>query len=75
MAKYYIASCVFTARFPALSARIQTFVREHYGLTVVRCCVPKYKLREFTDQMPECFLREAWSALPDSAGFLAEDDV
>lgn len=75
MARYYIASCVFTARFPELSARIQAFVRERYGLTVVRCCVPKYKLREFTEQMPEGFLRDAWNALPDSAEFLAEDEV
>ena len=33
MAKYYIASCVFTAKFPELNSRIQTFVRERYGLT------------------------------------------
>ena len=37
MAKYYIASCVFTAKFPELSFRIQKFVKDRYGLTVIRC--------------------------------------
>ena len=53
MAKYYIASCVFMAKFPELSFRIQKFVQDRYGLTVIRCCVPRYKLKEFTEQMPE----------------------
>ena len=65
MAKYYIASCVFTAKFPELSFRIQKFVQDRYGLTVIRCCVPRYKLKEFTEQMPEGALREGWSSLPD----------
>ncbi len=75
MAKYYIASCVFTARFPELSSRIQIIVRDRYGLTVIRCCVPGYKLKEFTEQMPEGLLRESWSSLPDSADFQPEDEV
>ncbi len=75
MAKYYIASCVFTAKFPELSFRIQKFVQERYGLTVIRCCVPRYRLKEFTEQMPEGFFREAWSYLPDSADFKPEDEV
>ena len=73
--QYYIASCVFTAQFPELSARIQRYVTERFGMPVVRCCVPKYKLREFESRMPEGEPREAWRALPDSAGFAPGDDV
>lgn len=74
MAEYYIASCVFTSQFPDLSLRIQNYVRERFGFTVVRCCVPRYKLREFEEKMPEGGLRESWSSLPDS-GLFCEGDI
>ena len=51
--RYYIASCVFTSWFPELSFRICDFVQEHYDLKAVRCCVSKYKIREFEEKMPE----------------------
>ena len=63
---YYIASCVFTSRFPALSLRIQDCVTARFGMPVVRCCVPRYKLAEFESRMPEGDCRERWRALPDS---------
>jgi hypothetical protein len=66
---YYIASCVFTAKFPELSQRIQTYVRDRWGFEIVRCCVPKYKIREFEEKMPEGALRDAWADLPDSGSF------
>lgn len=72
---YYIASCVFTSQFPALSFRIQQYVSNRYSIPVVRCCVPKYKIREFTEKMPEGEDREAWTALPDSAPFKSGDKV
>ena len=72
---YYIASCVFTSQFPALSAKIQDYVRERFDLTVVRCCVPKYKLQDFEERMPEGEFRERWKELPDSAAFTADDKV
>ena len=75
MTSYYIASCVFTAQFPALSQRIQAYVRDRFGFEVVRCCVPRYKLKEFEGRMPEGELREAWTALPDSGAFAPGDDV
>ena len=59
MTRYYIASCVFTSRFPKLSLRIHKFVKERYGLQVVRCCVPKYKIKDFEERMPEGELRKA----------------
>ena len=49
---YYIASCVFTRGFPELSFKIQNWVRSLGCIEIVRCCVPKYKLREFTEQLP-----------------------
>ncbi len=75
MAKYYIASCVFTSRFPELSFRIRDYVEKRFGLETVRCCVPKYKLREFTEKMPEGIFRERWSTAPDCAPFQTDDEV
>ena len=75
MRDYYIASCVFTSKFPQLSCRIQGYVRERWGMEVVRCCVPRYKISEFEGKMPEGQLRDAWAALPDSAAFGPGDRV
>ena len=71
---YYIASCVFTRAFPRLSFVIQEYVRNLGGIGIVRCCVPKYKLKEFTDQLP-AERRSPWSELPDSADFQPGDTV
>jgi hypothetical protein len=71
---YYIASCVFTSRFPELSRRIQNYVEERFGYEIVRCCVPSYKLSFFEEKMPEGELRECWKALPDS-GMFKEGDI
>lgn len=73
--KYYIASCVFTAQFPELSIGIQEFVKSRYGLTIVRCCVPKYKIADFENRMPEGAIRESWKRLPDSGDFQAGDEI
>ncbi len=75
MSEYYIASCVFTSRFPELSLRIHDYVRDRFGFTVVRCCVPGYKIREFEEKMPEGRFRESWSSLPDSGSFTEGDRV
>ncbi|MDO4617540.1 MAG: hypothetical protein Q4B03_08825 [Lachnospiraceae bacterium] len=63
---YYIASCVFTSQFPNLSRRIQNYISDRYQMEVVRCCTPKYKLKEFTERMPEDYQCD-WSALADTA--------
>ena len=49
--RYYIASCVFTSQFPKLSFRICDIVQEHYDLRVVRCCVPRYKIKDFEERI------------------------
>jgi hypothetical protein len=71
---YYIASCVFTSRYPELSFRIQSYLQKHKGLQIVRCCVPNYKLQEFTGKLPASRQNE-WSELPDSGDFKAADVV
>ena len=72
---FYIASCVFTSQFSDLSFRIQKYIKERWNFEIVRCCVPKYKLKKFADKMPEGNLRDCWEALPDSAGFMEGDHV
>ncbi len=71
---YYIASCVFTSKYPALSKVIQQYIRDSYGMQIVRCCVPKYSLQHFTEQMPEDY-REQWGSIPDCADFQPGDTV
>ena len=71
----YIASCVFTSRFPELSLRIQEYVRKRWDFDVVRCCVPKYKIQFFEEKMPEGKLRGTWQSLPDSFDFQPGDHV
>jgi hypothetical protein len=75
MSEYYIASCVFTSQFSELSMKIQTYIRERFGYEIVRCCVPKYKIREFEEKMPEGAFRDSWRGLPDSRQFAKGDQV
>lgn len=35
---YYIASCVFTTKYPELSKTIQRYIHDRYGMGIVRCC-------------------------------------
>ena len=74
MSRYYIASCVFTTRYPALSKRILDYIHARGDLSVVRCCVPNYKTTFFTEKLPK-ELQDTWTALPDSANFGAGDTV
>ena len=71
---YYIASCVFTSRFPKLSEQIQEYIRERHNMEIVRCCVPKYRIKQFEEQMPEGY-RDDWKALPDTGDFASGDTV
>ena len=72
---YYIASCVFTSQYPGVSERIQEYIKARFGFEIVRCCVPGYKIKEFTEKMPEGCLRNSWSKLPDSGSFESGDVV
>lgn len=72
---YYIASCVFTAQFPELSFRIQKYIEKRFSIPIVRCCFPKYKLKEFEEKMPKGIIQDTWRCLPDSALFQPGDTV
>ena len=60
--KFFVASCVFTEEYPALSRKVQAYVREQFNLPIIRCCVDKYKVAEFEQRMPENY-REEWRTI------------
>ena len=60
--KFYVASCVFTEGAPALSRKVQAYVRERFNLPIIRCCVDKYKVAEFENRMSEDY-RDEWRAI------------
>ena len=72
---YYIAGCVFTAKYPELSERIQRYVASIDGMSIVRCCVPGWKKEIYENKMPEGRLADNWRALPQSQVFTPEDSV
>lgn len=47
----YIASCIFTRDYPELSLRIQDYLKERFGMEIIRCCAEKYKVRQFEEVM------------------------
>lgn len=59
--KFYIASCVFTEEYPALSKKIQQYIAEK-NLPIIRCCVANYKVEDFENRMPESY-REDWKKI------------
>jgi len=70
----YIASCVFTKTYPELSDKIQPYIKRRWDMDIVRCCVPKYKVKEFEEQMPD-FYREKWKDITHSKEFTTADTV
>jgi len=68
--KFYIASCVFTEEYPALSFKIKNYVSEKFNLPVIRCCVANYKVEEFENRMPENF-RAYWQSIKHYEKFSA----
>lgn len=72
---YYIASCVFTSKYPELSNRIQEYVASLEEYEIVRCCVPKWKQKIYEDKMPEGCLAEKWRNLPQSEVFTQDDAI
>ncbi len=73
--KYYIASCVFTAKYPELSKRIQDYVASLDDISIVRCCVPGWKKDIYEEKMPQGELSERWMSIPQSHVFLPEDEI
>lgn len=58
--KFYVASCVFTEEYPALSQKICEYLRGK--VPIIRCCVDKYKIAEFEERMPDDY-REFWRSI------------
>lgn len=73
--KYYIASCVFTSKYPDLSRRIQNYISSNTDLTIVRCCVPGWKTKIYEDKMPPGALSQIWLNLPQSQVFSPDDEI
>lgn len=71
---HYIASCVFTSKYPELSEKIQSYVAGRFGIPVVRCCVPHYRFEYFNGQMSAEY-RSKWSGLPDCGDYAPGDTV
>lgn len=59
----YIASCVFTQRYPELSARIQHYLKNRFNMNMARCCTRGYKTAETEAKIPDWYLSE-WKAIP-----------
>lgn len=72
---YYIASCVFTERFPELSEKIRDYVQKSSGMEIIRCCTPGWKVKIHEDRMPEGQLYDEWKSLPQSRVFTPEDAI
>lgn len=52
MTARYVASCLFTARFPQVCARILSYLAEkHPEIEQVRCCIPRWKPQENIDRI------------------------
>lgn len=69
--KYYIASCMFTSKFPDLSQKIQDYVSHFSDIKIVRCCVPGWK----KDIYEQKINLNTWKELPQSHVFDFEDII
>ena len=70
----YVASCVFTKMEPYLSFKVQDYIKEKFGMKIIRCCVPNYKLKEFEEAMPKD-IQPRWKDLPDYVNFTENDTM
>ena len=59
--KFYVAACVFTEEYSALSKKICDYLRGK-DIPIIRCCVDKYKVAEFEERMPKNY-RDEWRAI------------
>jgi len=75
MAKsYYIAACGFTSKFPELSRRIQQYIKDRFDITLLRCCVAQYKVKEYEEKIPLKY-SDCWHSLQHCADFAPGDTV
>lgn len=72
---YYIASCVFTAKNPELSNKIQEYMASFNDIQTVRCCVPGWKEKIYEEKMPDGCYAKKWRELPQSHVFTPNDTI
>lgn len=70
----YVASCVFTKEEPELSAKVQDYLKQRFDMRIIRCCVPNYKIEEFTSDMPK-WLQPRWKDTPHYKDFTADSTM
>lgn len=75
MSIYYIASCLFTARFPNTSIKIQNYIQSKNNIEIIRCCIPKYRVRQNEDRIPDENVKIAWKNLKQCADLKSGDIV
>lgn len=73
--KYYVASCVFTAKHPQVSARILEYIAPKSDMYILRCCVPDWRVHEYEEKMPEGRIQETWRNLPETGALQPGDEV
>lgn len=75
MSSYYIASCLFTARYPDVSLAIQNYIRSRGDIRMVRCCIPNFKATSSENRIMAGGARSSWLELPYSADLKPGDTV
>lgn len=63
MASYYVASCLFSARFPKASMEILEYIRSRPEIRPIRCCIPRFRVEPNTLRIQEGCAREAWTSM------------
>lgn len=74
MKSYYIASCLFTARFPKTSLAIMRYIGKK-NIEPVRCCIPNFRVKQSENRIPEGTVRDSWISQPESASIRPGDAV
>jgi len=69
----YIASCVLSREYPSISRKAISYM-EQRGIPLMRCCVDKYKVREFEEAMDES-IAEKWKSISHFLGMEEGDTI
>lgn len=72
--KFYVAACAFTEQYPALSRKIQAYVRERFNLPIIRCCVPNFRVADCDNRVPDWY-RDEWRTVKHFEKFSAGDTL
>ena len=56
--KFYVAACAFTEDYPALSQKIQNYLRERFNMPIIRCCVANYRVKDCDTRVAEWYQPE-----------------